>query len=98
QHQSFYWLVNLGRVDLEPEVAVEPAGREYRITVTLRNRSEQVSFFNHLLLRDARGEVINPVFWSDNFVTLFPGESRTLTAVVACEDCGDAEPVLDIES
>lgn len=98
QHQSFYWLVNLGRVDLEPEVAVEPAGREYRITVTLRNRSEQVSFFNHLLLRDARGEVINPVFWSDNFVTLFPGESRTLTAVVAREDCGDAEPVLDIES
>ena len=29
------------------------------------------------------GVPLHPVFWDDNYITLFPGESRTLTARVA---------------
>jgi hypothetical protein len=33
-----------------------------------------------LRLVDAKGEDVAPVFWSDNYVTLLPGEHRALTA------------------
>lgn len=98
QHQNFYWLVNHPKVELHPELTVEDCGKEYRICVTLSNISDKISFFNHLMLRkeDTR-EVVNPVFWDDNFVTLFPGETRVLTAFVAKEDLGGSEFILDIK-
>ena len=46
----------------------------------------------HLTLQDARGEEINPVFWSDNFITLFPGDEKVITARVAVSDAGGVAP------
>ncbi|MCO7111831.1 hypothetical protein NIB75_02790 [Bacteroides uniformis] len=42
---------------------------------------------------DVRGKEINPVFWSDNFITLFPGDEKVITARVAVSDAGDTPPV-----
>jgi exo-1,4-beta-D-glucosaminidase len=38
------------------------------------------------------GEEALPVFWEDNYVTLLPGESRTLTARYNVRDLGIASP------
>lgn len=49
------------------------------VSVELENRSEAIAFFVELLLSDDAGEPVVPVFWQDNFVSLLPHETRTLT-------------------
>jgi exo-1,4-beta-D-glucosaminidase len=54
---------------------------EDRITVELANHSDKIAFFIELLLTDKRtAEPIVPIFWQDNYVTLLPNETKTLTA------------------
>lgn len=47
--------------------------------VTLENESEVPAFFIRLNLVDDQGKDVNPVTWSDNYVTLWPGEKMELT-------------------
>ncbi|ATY64671.1 Glycoside hydrolase [Cordyceps militaris] len=47
--------------------------------VTLENRSGVPAFFVSLNLVDAAGVDVLPVLWSDNYVTLWPKETLTLT-------------------
>lgn len=98
QHQNFYWLVNMPKGELTKEVDVHRDGDEYAVTVELSNNSENTSFFNYLTLGETPdGASVNPVFWSDNFVTLFPGERKTVSARVAVEDMKGKQPVVRIE-
>jgi len=60
---------------------LETVGDEGRITVELANRGDKIAFFIELLLTDATtGEPIVPIFWQDNYATLLPNTTRTLTA------------------
>lgn len=69
-------------------------GAEREVTVTLRNPGKQVAFFIELGVHGARsGRTIVPSFWDDNYVSLLPGESRTLRATFAAADLGGEEPV-----
>lgn len=52
------------------------------IHVQLQNESNSLAFQMSLALRDPQGEDITPIMWSDNYVSLLPGESRTLTAAL----------------
>jgi hypothetical protein len=48
--------------------------------VTLHNPTKHIALMTHLQLRRAKsGERVLPVFASDNYVTLLPDESRTIT-------------------
>ncbi len=47
---------------------------------TITNTGKSVAFMVHLVLVDAKGDDVVPVFWSDNYVTLLPGEHRALSA------------------
>lgn len=85
QHQSFYWLAHLPRPDLHPALEVQDAGEEWELRVSLENRSEGVAFFNEVVLLND-GIAVDPVFWADNFVTLFPGEQRVVSGRVPKED------------
>jgi hypothetical protein len=50
------------------------------VTVDLKNGGSSVAFFLHLrAVKAGTDEEIAPIFWSDNFVSLMPGDSRTLT-------------------
>ncbi|KAH8690116.1 putative glycosyl hydrolase [Talaromyces proteolyticus] len=50
------------------------------LQVQLENKSKLPAFFIRLVLIDSKtNENINPPFWSDNYITLFPEESLTLT-------------------
>jgi exo-1,4-beta-D-glucosaminidase len=59
----------------------EPAGPDGAVRVRVRNTGSSLAFQVHLRLEDAdAGQEALPVFWSDNYLALLPGESRTLTA------------------
>jgi exo-1,4-beta-D-glucosaminidase len=69
-----------------------------RAAVTLENPSKALAFFVHLAVRKgAGGEEVLPVLWEDNYVTLLPGEARTLTATYAPKDLGQATPVVSVD-
>jgi len=61
---------------------LEAVGDKGKITVELANHSDRIAFFIELLLTDDRtAEPVVPIFWQDNYVTLLPNETRTLTAM-----------------
>jgi exo-1,4-beta-D-glucosaminidase len=49
------------------------------LEVTLENTSNVPAFFLHLTTTDEQGRELTPVYWSDNYVTLFPKEKVSLT-------------------
>ena len=51
------------------------------VTLALPKSAQAVALFQHVSIRrSAHGDLALPVLWSDNDVTLWPGESLTLTA------------------
>jgi exo-1,4-beta-D-glucosaminidase len=62
-------------------------------TITLANADKtNVAFFVHVEIVDAGGNEILPVIWSDNYLTLWPGETTTITAKYAAEN-SSGQPV-----
>lgn len=50
------------------------------IQVTLTNdRSNTIAFFERLVLEDDKGNRILPAFYSDNYISLLPGQEKTVT-------------------
>ena len=60
--------------------------------VTLTNTGKTLAFFVRVQLTGRGGQEALPVFWEDNYVSLLPGETRTLTATVRTRDLGGAAP------
>ena len=54
-------------------------GDEKIKSVELKNRGNAIAFAIELKLVDARiGCGVVPIFWEDNYLSLLPGESRTI--------------------
>jgi hypothetical protein len=96
---NFYWrglpehqddlkaLGGLPTVTLDAKVARRDAAGRSFIEVTLHNPGTAVALMTHLQLRRKRsGERVLPVYASDNYVSLVPKESRTITLEVATAD------------
>src|SRR6185312_9898125 len=65
------------------------------VTLTVPSSSKAVALFQHVSIkRTAGGELILPVLWDHNDVTLWPGESLALTAHFAAS--GAAAPVVEV--
>ncbi|MFH1716344.1 MAG: glycoside hydrolase family 2 TIM barrel-domain containing protein [Planctomycetota bacterium] len=66
-------------VDIQHELWAEGSGS--RIAVALRNTGADIAFALELKLLDANtSQPVVPIFWTDNYVTLLPGECRTVSA------------------
>ncbi len=73
-------LNDLPAVSLDASVSVAPSGDERKATVHLRNASTTPALLVKLTLKDAAtGDRILPAYYSENYVSLLPGEERTLT-------------------
>lgn len=61
-------------------VSFSPQADANTYNVTVENHSDVPAFFVSLTLLDAAGQDVLPVFWSDNYVTLWPREKLQLEA------------------
>ena len=76
----------MNRGTLTCDTDVERDGDEYLVKIKLHCGDDGCAFFKHLTISDSEtGPSVDPVFWSDNFVTLLPGETTDITARVACD-------------
>jgi exo-1,4-beta-D-glucosaminidase len=56
------------------------AGKTPSLSVVAENKSDSVAFMVHpRLTRGKGGEDLTPIFWSDNYFSLLPGEKKTVT-------------------
>jgi exo-1,4-beta-D-glucosaminidase len=73
-------LNSLPQINLTAGAVTSSAGGKERIAVIVKNPSKSVAFMTHLrLTRGAGGDDLVPVFWSDNYFSLLPGEERRVT-------------------
>ena len=70
--------------DVHATLRHEASGDVVSVTLTVPASSHAVALFEHLSIRQtAGGENLLPILWSGNDVTLWPGESLTVTAHLA---------------
>ncbi len=63
--------------------------------ITITNSGKTVAFFVHIrALKEKGGEDILPVIFEDNYITLAPGESRTIGCSYEHKDAGNATPYI----
>lgn len=83
---------NLQALNGLPEVEVATTwtqhsdGTDTYFECQLENQSNQIAFFiEAAVVKQKTNEVIVPVFWDDNYVSIMPGETKTITAKIANE-------------
>jgi len=80
-------LDSIARVALAVKAEQHDAAGRRMVTVTVTNNAKSVALMTHLQLRRARSnQRVLPVFYSENYITLVPGESRTISVDAAVED------------
>ncbi len=85
------------KLDAKVERTLDADGQQV-VTVALHNPTESIALMAHLQLRNSKsGERVLPVFASDNYVSLVPDETRTITLTAAAGDFADpgAQVVVD---
>jgi hypothetical protein len=108
---NFYWLGrqdhpdDLTALNQLPMVTLEAkveelegyaAGRRL-FEVTLHNPTQSVALLAHVQLRRKSGERVLPVFYSDNYVSLVPGETKTIEVEAAVSDFNGEDPLLAVD-
>lgn len=84
-HQSswanFTALKTMPRVQLQAEAALRTDSDGDEVTVKLKNSTSHIAFFERVAVTAQKdGDEILPITYSDNDITLFPGETAVITA------------------
>jgi len=107
---NFYWraptaaatdftsLDQIAPAQLDANIVRHDADGRCLLDVTLANHGQTIAVMAHLQLRraDTKARVL-PVYYSENFVSLLPGESRTISIESDAKDLGGAQPLVMLD-
>jgi len=104
---NFYWrgleegnyqaLNDMPEVEITSSSVVRRKGDQWILETRLENTTETPALMIRLKVTgDSSGERILPAFFSDNFFSLLPGESKTVRIHVKKEDCRGEKPAVEI--
>lgn len=105
---NFYWqqvaqdqfggLQNLPPVTLDAKAASQTEGNNTLLTVTVANNTTHIALLGHLQLHQKKsGKRVLPVFYSDNYLSLVPHESATITIEAATKDFQGDDPLIEVD-
>ena len=92
-YADFSALDDLAPAEVVVSVSKESTERGAMPSVTIENKSDVVAFFVRMDIKYGNGEIF-PALWSDNLVTLQPGETLTVNTGTMIIDGIDAELVI----
>ena len=73
-------------------------GDKTLLTVSLHNNTSNVALLSHLQLHQKKsGRRVLPVFYSDNYISLVPGESSTVSIEAATKDLQGDQPLVEVD-
>ncbi len=107
---NFYWrnpafrekdlpdLDKLPTVQLKAKAVRHDSDGKCLLDVTVENPSDQIALMAHLQLRrKATGERVLPVYYSDNYLSLVPHETKSLTIEASAADLKGDKPLLVVD-
>jgi beta-mannosidase len=105
---NFYWREtkpdDFTALDTIPDATLDTALTRHDtdgkllLDVTLTNSSNLVAVMAHLQLRNQRtNERVLPVFYSDNYVSLLPGENKTIAIEAPANLLGADQPLVAVD-
>jgi beta-galactosidase/beta-glucuronidase len=105
--ENFYWrglvdgnyqaLRDLPAVKIQNDTKVEKSGEDWILITTLKNTTNTPALMIRLkVIGKNSSERILPVFYSDNYVSLMPGEEKVITMKLKNEDTRGEKPEVDI--
>ncbi|HEX9941384.1 MAG TPA: glycoside hydrolase family 2 TIM barrel-domain containing protein [Thermoanaerobaculia bacterium] len=88
-------VTRLPPASLEVSHRFRPAAEGQEVEVTLHNPGPMLAFFVELaVVRAPSGALAAPILWDDNYVSLLPGERRTVRATIPAHALGGEQPAL----
>ena len=98
QYADFTPLNDLPKTTIKAEKVVKSTELEYEISLKLSNPSDKMVFFLETELANAKTDAaILPAFWSDNYVSLLPHETKILLVKCYKKDADNKEPIIRIK-
>ncbi len=107
---NFYWralpthqddltaLNQLPTVALRSQVERKDANGKFLLTVTLTNPTANIAVMAHVQLRRKHsGQRVLPVFYTNNYISLVPNESKTFTVEADLKDLGNEDALLVLD-
>lgn len=105
---NFYWrtlqpddfqdLNSLPAVTLDAQIARHDAGGKCLLRVTLHNASSHIALMAHVQLhRQNSGGRVLPVYYSDNYLSFAPGDTRTIAIEAAQSDLQGETPLVAVD-
>jgi beta-mannosidase len=105
---NFYWqnvtqddltgLMNLPTATLQVTADSHVDGENTVLNVGIANPTNTIALMAHLQLHQKEsGKRVLPVFYSENYISLVPGESRTVTIEAATKDLNGDAPLLLVD-
>ena len=67
------------------------------LAITLHNPTQSIALMAHVQLRRKSGERVLPVFYTDNYVSLLPDETRTIGIEAAQSDFKGDDPLIVLD-
>lgn len=95
RHEDLTALAHLPAANLTATADTMDSQEGRKVEVHLNNASANLAFQVHAAVRTAAGDLIAPVFWSDNWIELTPGESTVLTALLPKDAPANAKVIVD---
>jgi len=92
---DFTGLVDLPKVVLDVRHRFETLDPEQLVHVTIKNPTDKIAFFIELkVVGDRSGRSVLPIFWNDNYFSLLPGETKTVSGRFSRDDTRGEKPVI----
>ena len=96
QYEDFTALQSMEKIEVKANHKFTKTNDGMELTVTYENLTDKIAFFIESRVLDKESSLsILPVFFSDNYISLLPGETRTITATINSIDLIDKIPVFE---
>ncbi len=96
EENNYQALASLPQAEVVQQTTIQPTADGQKATVTLQNKSRVPAVFLRLNLKGNDGEQILPALYSDNYLTLMPGEKRTVNISWRNEDARGQEAHIEV--
>lgn len=106
--ENFYWvglkegsykaIRNLPKVELQKDTQVKQVGTKWILTTVITNPANTPVLMTHIkVIREKTGDRILPAIYSDNYISLMPGEKRTVTIEIEEADTRGEKPLIVLD-
>ncbi len=76
---GFEPLALMKKINLQTKMTVTKREKFHSIELDIKNPTSVIAFFTQIQLLDGKGKPVRPSFYTDNFFSLLPGESKHIS-------------------